>query len=300
MLGRDSSMQRGRWLVVVFLLLGLLPFDEEIIGFSTGIGDQEGPRGSVLIGLAVVVCDMVLLVAAWRLTAGSLTKMWEREQRRRWLLALVAAVMADAVFYLAFDARHGHFERRIILAVVLFIPPLLLAIAAAQRLDAPALARGLRGPRRKEWAKLAQLYLLPALPLVVGVGVSFVAGSLWDDLRCSNPECSPVNEVNGEFFAQMAQVLPLLLIALLLESEFLKPQKAEPASRRAIAVYTVLVLVVAEALVFSALASPDLSKHLPDAHSYAAFAGAWYATGVAATCLVIIAATTRLSDSEAS
>jgi hypothetical protein len=214
--------------------------------------------------------------------------MLRRGDPRRWLLALGVQLLADAIYYFPFDAHNEHYLRRIGLAVTLFVPPLLLSIAAAQRIDALPLARGLW--RRSEGARFqAQQHLLPAMPLVVGVGASYAAGAMWDRLRCW--ECARIQEVNSEFFSQMAQLIPLLLIALLIESGVLRVQIGDPAIKRAIAVYTVIMLVVAEALVFSALASPSLAVRLSDLHSYAAFTGAWFATGVAATSLIVLAAT---------
>jgi hypothetical protein len=275
----ETRAAAGKWLLLVFILLGLLPFDEEVIAFSTPLGDKGEIAGSRQMGLAVIACDSILLIGAWWLTAGS--NMCKLEHRRRWLLAISAELVADLVFYFTMDARHGHHERRLIVAT-LFLPPLLLAIAAAQQIDAPALVRGLL-KRDTQCVKQVKLYVLPALPLIIGVGVASTAGALWDKLRPP--------EVNDDFFAQMAQVLPLLLIVLMFDASALRAQSGDPASKRAITIYTVLMLVVGEALVFSVLASPKLGqKLLPEAHSYVAFTGAWYAAGVAGTHLVMIAA----------
>jgi hypothetical protein len=53
-------MPEGRVLLVVFLLLGLVPFDEEIVEFSAGVGEAGGVHGSWEIGAAVIACDALL------------------------------------------------------------------------------------------------------------------------------------------------------------------------------------------------------------------------------------------------
>ncbi|MFB9530586.1 hypothetical protein [Nonomuraea roseola] len=111
------------------------------------------------------------------------------------------------------------------------------------------------------------------LPLVVGMLAAFTASTIWDHLL--------MKSVEQEYFAQVSQIIPLLLIAVGFEARFFDRLR-QGAIERTLTLVTVITLCVGEALAISALTVEELHAW----HEYAAFIGTVQAWSVALVTLL--------------
>lgn len=104
------------------------------------------------------------------------------------------------------------------------------------------LASALTGDGAKGWI----------LPVLIGTFVAQLASALWYPVIDSGSGCA--DNISSEYFNGMVQVLPLFLVTLGLEVNYLRINKAfRDPGQRAVSVLTVLLLCSAEALAFSML-----------------------------------------------
>ncbi len=125
------------------------------------------------------------------------------------------------------------------------------------------------------------------VPLVLGTLVVQTATALWFDVISIAGDCA--DEIAPDFFAQMVQVIPLLLITLGLEMNVLRRSDAlRTPGHYAAPVLTVLMLCVAELLAFSMLVAADRVGCRVAAvwHEYVAFAVCVQATSIALATVV--------------
>lgn len=128
--------------------------------------------------------------------------------------------------------------------------------------------------RRRAW-----LVFRPAVPLLVGTLTAYMAQYYYivglnpgaNRSGCTSQEPC-VGAVDQEYFAQLSQVIPLVLVALGVEARFFQTM-LESATTRAMAVFTVGLLCVAEVAALSALPQPNSGEGelLAPAHELAAF-----------------------------
>jgi hypothetical protein len=136
--------------------------------------------------------------------------------------------------------------------------------------------------------------VLPALPLIIGAGGAWTAGVLWNEYI--RPEGKAIHAgVTPEFFAQMSAVIPVLLLALVIETRVLRASTSVPRPRRELNIYVVVVLVLGEAMAISALpVSNDDGEGnelvLGGWHEYIAFNLSVFAVGVALATILLLAA----------
>jgi hypothetical protein len=116
---------------------------------------------------------------------------------------------------------------------------------------------------------------LPGIPLLLGTFAAWIGNEIWfrlnanairtfaDALEVARREGStgPVEDlcvgaVGPEYFAQLSQVIPLLLVALGVERRFFEHLLREPV-QWALTIFTVLLLCFGEATAISALPSPN-------------------------------------------
>ena len=92
------------------------------------------------------------------------------------------------------------------------------------------------------------------LPVVIGTFVAQLASALWYPVIDNGSGCA--DNVSSDYFNGMVQVLPVFLVTLGLEVNYLRNTRAirEPG-KRAVAVLTVILLCTAEGLAFSMLIS---------------------------------------------
>jgi hypothetical protein len=124
------------------------------------------------------------------------------------------------------------------------------------------LASALTGDGAKGWI----------LPVLIGTFVAQFASALWYPVIDSGSGCA--DNISSDYFNGMIQVLPVFLVTLGLEVNYLRTTKAfRDPGRRAVSVLTVLLLCTAEALAFSMLVTDGRVRCGTAAswHEYVAF-----------------------------
>ncbi len=198
-----------------------------------------------------------------------------------WLVAVIDVVLVAATAWLKWDMTPrpksaGPFLRRMLTgrwglgaAIVIGLHLVLLAIprVPGQRwavLDSPWLTLLASGV----FVGAMGLLLVSALgggretssgwivPVLIGTMVAQWSSVLWPPLIDAHDGCA--NDVSIDFFNAMVQVLPLFLVTLGLEVNYLRGAKTalEPG-QRAVPVMTVILLCLAEALTLSILVKAD-------------------------------------------
>ncbi len=125
------------------------------------------------------------------------------------------------------------------------------------------------------------------VPLLVGTFVVQVASALWFPVIDLDAACA--NEVSADFFGQMVNVIPMLLIPLGLELNYVRRTAGiRNPGMRAAPILTVVMLCLAEGLAFSMQVKTDV-VHCGIAavwHEYTAFVVTVQATAIALATLV--------------
>lgn len=109
------------------------------------------------------------------------------------------------------------------------------------------------------------------IPLMVGTFVVQIASALWFPVLDTDAGCA--GEISTGFFAQMVQIIPVLLITLGIELSFVHRAGVMRSGQRAAPVLTVVLLCVAELLALSMLVKTE-TTHCGAAavwHEYIAF-----------------------------
>jgi hypothetical protein len=133
------------------------------------------------------------------------------------------------------------------------------------------------------------------LAVLIGTLAAYIGSTIWSlqlnaDVIRTSAEAGPGDVCSGaidqEYFAQLSQVIPLLLVALGLDAGFLRRRGDDMAW--ALALFTVGLLCVAEALALSTLPEPNVGcgDVLFAWHEYAAFIVTLEASFVALVALV--------------
>lgn len=273
---KTSSVGRAgsQWpalLAVVVMVIGFT-YSDDIVEFAlTVIGASvSGWRWFVL------AIDLALLAGAaylkWRITRQSEPGLtWRQFQPRLlhswWALGTVVVLALHVTIILLAGAEKHLPLWGSLAGAAVFVAAMGLVLAST--LDTNA-APGV-GLTRHGWA----------VPLVAGTFVVQVASALWFPVIDYRPSCA--NDISTDFFAQMVQVIPVLLITLGLEMGFLRWRNTvmRPADRAA-PLLTVLLLCVAEGLAFSMLVHTGV-EHCGVAavwHEYIAFVVCVHATAI--------------------
>ena len=133
------------------------------------------------------------------------------------------------------------------------------------------------------------------LPVVIGTFVVQVASAMWYPVIDVDRACT--GDVSTEFFNGMVQVLPVFLVTLGLEVNYLRQSNSIRApGPRAVAVMTVILLCVAEVLAFSMLIRGHRIScgWAADWHEYIAFVVTVHAAAISlATLAWLLLAITR-------
>ncbi|MBN6034072.1 hypothetical protein [Amycolatopsis sp. 195334CR] len=148
--------------------------------------------------------------------------------------------------------------------------------------------------KRREGNKEEVRRLCATIPLLVGTLVAYFATTWWqqdldDPPTTSGCPCDQPTLIDQEFFAQMSQVLALLIVALGIEVGFFR-RFISDTGRAPIAVFAISTLCIGDILALSALVKPI--EYLQSWHVYAAFILSIEACAVA-FCTVIWVLTSR-------
>jgi hypothetical protein len=279
--------------LVVLIVFGILAFSGEVADAAVDIWNDAAP--DLVFWTVGIAVDSALIWLLWhvRVRPSEIRPGPPPPPGRTWLLS--------GGLFIALDGIRLPLE-------TLWDPPVLLRIASLL-LYLPLLlalytyARGwpfyrpfwrwLRGDRDDpDRERIVRDTVLPALPLVAGAGVAWTAGVLWTKY------IEPVQDegVDPEFFAQMSAVIPVLLLALVVEARVLRASHSVPRARRELNLYVVVVLVLGEAMALSTLPIENQvdakgnGRVLTDWHEYIAFDLSVFAVAIALATIVLLAA----------
>ncbi|MBV9639841.1 MAG: hypothetical protein JO330_09850 [Mycobacteriaceae bacterium] len=240
-------------------------YSEDVVDAINDVTDAIGePRlpGWVWVWVPLAL-DAVLILASWPLKRRIAKS--DGDSGRLWGWWISGALLTVAV-HLMWILTEPH---RVNLATVwlhllasfLFVIAMGILLTSALNADPITLfSLQLRDAHPRDWIRAHS-----TLPLIVGTFFGYVATPLWYPkiLLHSSPigssgdqGCPPV--IDPQYFAQMTQVIPLLLITLGIEFNYIRQAQAvqEPVQRAA-PILTVILLCIAEGLAFSALMKKD-------------------------------------------
>lgn len=127
------------------------------------------------------------------------------------------------------------------------------------------------------------------MPLLVGTAAAWLAGQIWDFGIERNPlSGGDFGRLGSQFFPQLSQVIPLLLVALAVEARFFQ-RASRYRVQRAASIVTVAILCVGEIAVVSVLASAPAGASLEGWHEFIAFVLASEAVLVGLTTVILVA-----------
>lgn len=290
---KTSSVYRGSQLPALLAVAAMVigfTYTDDIVEFALTI------TGAGVIGWRwfVVAIDLALLAGAaylkWRIARQSEPGLrWRRFQPRLlrswWALGTVLVLVLHLIVIIVAGTKEHLPLWSSLLVSAVFVAAMGLVLASVLDTDAtPGI-----GWSRHGWT----------VPLVIGTFVVQAASTLWFPVIDSNTSCA--NEISTDFFTQMVQVIPVLLITLGLEMGFLRWRNTvmRPADRAA-PLLTVLLLCLAEGLAFSMLVQTDV-RHCGVAavwHEYISFVVCVQATaiGLATLAWLLIADGSRSGD----
>jgi hypothetical protein len=270
--------RRTRALLAVFLLFSVLAFDEDFLAAANDILKLHiGSEEFATLVLALDVIGLGLLAAAAsraRSDPGDPTKeatVVTAGASRWWFIAGSASILAlDSTRLFALPYLKLTVD---LWLIMLYIPALAALLVFVLDLDLGR-ARA-TGPAHAQ--KVDDFFA--ALPLLAGTAAAFIGQRLYGD---------QLTTIDTNYFSQVTQVIPLLLVALGVERRWFEPRGAVRPIRWAVTVYTVGILAAGEALAISTL--PNNAKaegKLTAWHEYIAFAITLYACFVALAAVVI-------------
>lgn len=265
-------------LVVVFLTFILLAFSGDFVDATLDLTGREAPPPVIL------VVDSALLLLVGVVTAA-LHWPYERVSRRRllicWSNGALLTLAPDVIWALTIAKDRYHVAVDLWLASVYIASLSVLALAVV---GAPPVRRRHAGG---DWTAFRAV-----VPLLVGTTAAYLGSTVWGwhlnplAIRFPDRNGDCTGGVNQEYFAQLSQVIPLLLVALGIEAGLFRSRTRQTVER-SVAILTVLILCIAEALAISALpvSNDDCRQLLSPWHEYVAFVTTLEASFVALAVL---------------
>jgi hypothetical protein len=279
--------------MVAFLFVAFVPlaFSEDFIeAVSDATRTQPPPDMVVAVDLLLLACLFLLTVALWT-PSGEAPRSWSFAPW--WIAGAALTLVVDVALTRWIDRESLGIE---IGSSLLYVFSLALIVAATVGVN-PSRIRIRDGTARAEWIRFR-----PMVPLLVGTLAAYVATILWSryllgedvarlisdaqamakriglEADVNTPEGRQALDalcagaVHQQYFAQISQVIPLLLVGLGIESNFIRELLTKPVQRE-ITIVTIVILAVAEALAISALTEPNegCGEVLFGWHEYAAF-----------------------------
>jgi hypothetical protein len=235
---------------------------------------------------APLALDIALIVASWplkRLIAKS-----DGDSGRLWGWWTFGALLTVAVHLMWISTEpHGVNPATVwlhILASSLFVIAMGILLTSALNADPMTLfSPRLRDARPRDWIRTHS-----TLPLIVGTFFGYVATPLWypEILPHSSPVgssgdqgCPPA--IDPQYFAQMTQMIPMVLITLGIEFNYVRQAKgAQEPIQRAAPILTVILLCIAEGLAFSALLKKQACGLAAVWHEYTALVVTFQASAI--------------------
>ncbi|MFI0805662.1 hypothetical protein, partial [Amycolatopsis lurida] len=244
-------------ITAVFMVLVVLAFSDEFLGAFDEEMELRHRWDWLLAPIDLVILALVLLTKnLFRRRIGGAKRpsvlVW-------WFVGAILTLALDLLTTVVIAPRI--FPRdltRLWLDLLTPLPYLVaLALILSTTLDArPAMlvSRRARESDQGEWVRLRT-----SIPLLAGTLAAYYATTWW--------EYQLGGDVDKEFFAQMTQVIVLLIVALGLEVGFFREAATDPG-QRPVVVFAVFILSLGEVMALSALVP---SEHIFGWHVYAAF-----------------------------
>lgn len=281
-----NSSERGTapadWaaILAVFAMVIAFTYTDDLVEFILAVTDIGIDTGQLMVaGL-----DLLLIAATarlkWRITARgdgplSLRNFLSQLLRSWWSVgATLVVVLHMFVIGLSDNLGQGGWLWTSLPISLLFVVAMGLVLVST--LDSgPPFGAG-------AWSRNGWI-----LPLIIGTFTVQIASALWYPAIYAISSCD--NQISTDFFAQMVQVIPMLLITLGIELSFVRRAgSVRGPGQRAAPILTVVMLCVAEGLAFSMLVKADATHCSLAAvwHEYIAFVVAVQATAIALATLV--------------
>lgn len=271
---------------VVFLLMLVYANSEKLVGalLATLGVEQSAPwRIGVLFADVAMLLAAAVLKRAIARRDGAPDRLW-----RWWWAAFAVVVFVDVLWAAVPDA---HVVVDLLTAVAYVIALAILVISALNADPRTLFSARLRRALPTDWRRAAATG-----PLIVGCIAAFLGATLWSDyfdptaVRNLHPQLAreieqlPLTDrivvesevcdegINPTYFQHIADVLPVLLLALGVEFNFFRRSWRDPVQRAAMIV-TVTVMCAALVLALSTLPfdARECDDILAAWHEYAAF-----------------------------
>lgn len=250
-------------LVLVFVWVGAYTYSEDVIDIVKDVTASMGtPRFPHWVWVwAPLAVDIVLIAASWPLKRRFAAS--DGDGGRLWGWWTSGALLTVAV-HLMMDLTEPHQLNAAtvwlnILASLLFVIAMGMLLTSALNADPMTLfSWPLREARPRDWIRTHSV-----LPLIVGTFFGYLATPLWYPVitmhtspvgSSAGSTCAP--SIDPAYFAQMSSVIPLLLITLGMEFNYIRRTEDDTVQepiQRAAPILTVILLCLAEVLSFSAL-----------------------------------------------
>lgn len=287
----DTPVEAGVALTSLLLFIVFIPFafSEE---FTNGVLDAS--QSSIEDPRWLYLCvDLVILIVLASLATALRAR---RHKNKSWRVfaawMFVGAAGTLAVDWIAAGDSSGDYQNLPRLGMYLLADAawlIFLAVFVAAALDLNPTVM-FRGRPQEDWETFRVL-----LPLILGTAAAWIAGQLWDYALPNPPPASTASSdvksdglVGAQFFPQLSQVIPLLLVALAVEARVFR-RALHHRSQRAASIVTVAVLCLGELAVLSVLASRQVQNSLDGWHEFIAFVLGIEAVLVGLITLVLVA-----------
>jgi hypothetical protein len=247
--------------------VGAFTYSEDVVDAINDVTVAVGrPRFPEWVWVwAPLGVDTVLILASWPLKRRIATS--DSDGGRLWGWWISGALLTVAI-HVSMSLTEPHPISLAttwlhILASFLFVIAMGMLLTSALNADPMTLFSWRRREERpRDWTRTHSI-----LPLIIGTFFGYIATPLWYPviLLHSPPINSPAGAacaptIDPQYFAQMTQVIPLLLITLGIEFNYVRQAGDEAehdAIQRAAPILTMILLCIAEGLAFSALVRKD-------------------------------------------
>lgn len=260
-------------MTAVFVLVVGLTYSDDVVEFLSGAKGHRDLRWAILaLDVSLVAGTAVL---KWRMTdPPEAPGEFFRGLLRSWWAVGAALVLGIHLLLRLTSDRSGSTIRWAVAdSPWLTILTNAAFVSAMGLLLVSALADQTRSPG---WI----------VPVIIGTSIAQFASALWYPVIDNGSGCA--DHVSTEYFNGMVQVLPVFLVTLGLEVNYLRNTRAiRDPGKRAVSVLTVILLCAAEAFAFSMLVSGDRIRcgRAATWHEYIAFVTTVHAAAISLATL---------------
>lgn len=282
-----SSLEPGTarvdWpaILAVFAMVIAFTYTDDLVEFIVVVTGMSVSAGQWLVALLDLLLVASTALLKWRIAVresgsrpairaflGGLLRSW-------WSVgAVVIVVLHVSLIALSNNLGQGSWLWTSVPLSLLFVAAMGLVLVTTLDSQAPF---GAGAWERNGWI----------VPLLVGTFAVQLASALWFPVINVNDECA--SQISPDFFGQIVNVVPMLLIPLGLELNYVRRGAGiRNPGMRAAPILTVVLLCLAEALAFSMQVNIEAPRCgiAPVWHEYTAFVVSVQATAIALATLV--------------